>query len=155
MGSLESRIVRSFGRGGARFVVGPTVPEARRVRRVLDRSPVTCDDPDVETIGIREARRLALARAGLLSERWSGIPRRVRGRGERTHAAIGEVLSRFGYLQLDTVSVAGARSENPAALTLDSATGFSMPDGFESTARELRPASGGNSPTQWRSRCAG
>ena len=102
--------MRSFGRGGARFVVGPTVPEARRVRRVLDRSPVTCDDPDVETIGIREARRLALARAGLLSERWSGIPRRVRGRGERTHAAIGEVLSRFGYLQLDTVSVAGARS---------------------------------------------
>ena len=64
----------------------------------------------METIDLRLARRLALARAGLLSTRWSGLPRRARGRTARTRAAVQEVIDRFGYLQLDTVSVSGARS---------------------------------------------
>jgi uncharacterized protein YcaQ len=58
----------------------------------------------MERLTAAEARRLALARAGLLDRRWTGLspsPRRA-----AAHAVIG----RFGYLQLDTVSVAGARS---------------------------------------------
>ena len=56
------------------------------------------------------ARRLALARAGLLKPDWTGLPRRA-GRGSaaqrrRCH----RVIQRFGYLQLDTISAAGARS---------------------------------------------
>lgn len=53
-----------------------------------------------------DAARLALARAGLLKPAWTGFPR---GRvGSRDSAY--RVIRRFGYLQLDTVSVAGARS---------------------------------------------
>jgi uncharacterized protein YcaQ len=58
----------------------------------------------MERLSPEEVRRLALARAGLLPPRWSGpLPRR---RLDAAHGAI----ARFGYLQLDTVSVAGARS---------------------------------------------
>lgn len=57
-----------------------------------------------------EARRLALARAGLLKPEWTGLPRNAAGRGTRGRRAAHAVLERFGYLQLDTVSVAGARS---------------------------------------------
>ena len=55
-------------------------------------------------LSTKEVRRLALARAGLLPRRWTGLPASPR----RTSAHA--VISRFGYLQLDTVSVAGARS---------------------------------------------
>lgn len=63
-----------------------------------------------DSLDTRAVRRLALAKAGLLKPEWTGLPRRA-GRGERArresaHAVVG----RFGYLQLDTVSVAGARS---------------------------------------------
>ena len=51
-----------------------------------------------------------MARAGLLKPEWTGFPRKVRGSGDRTNQAIAEVISRFGYLQLDTVAIAGARS---------------------------------------------
>ena len=63
------------------------------------------------------ARRLALARAGLLKPKWTepvdAIPggvvhpsaRTLRGRAQ-------SIIDRFGYLQLDTVSVAGARSHS-------------------------------------------
>jgi uncharacterized protein len=62
------------------------------------------------TLSVPAARRLALARAGLLPPRWSGLPERA-GRGEQAaRAAAHAVIRRFGYLQLDTVSVAGARS---------------------------------------------
>lgn len=61
-------------------------------------------------LSIRQARRLALARAGLLRSRWSGLPRRAAGRGKRALEAAHLVIGRFGYLQLDTVSIAGARS---------------------------------------------
>jgi uncharacterized protein YcaQ len=46
----------------------------------------------------------------LLSTRWSGLPRRAKGRGGRAQAAVQAVIDRFGYLQLDTVSISGARS---------------------------------------------
>lgn len=64
----------------------------------------------METIDVAAARRLALARAGLLRPEWTGLPARASGRGARARRAALEVIRRFGYLQLDTVSVAGARS---------------------------------------------
>ena len=64
----------------------------------------------METLSIRAARRLALARAGLLKPEWTGLPRRAAGRGKRARAAALALIRRFGYLQLDTVSIAGARS---------------------------------------------
>lgn len=65
---------------------------------------------DGTLITVRQARRLALARAGLLKPEWTGTASRGAGTGERAHAAARSVIDRFGYLQLDTVSVAGARS---------------------------------------------
>ncbi|MEL7058675.1 MAG: crosslink repair DNA glycosylase YcaQ family protein [Acidobacteriota bacterium] len=62
------------------------------------------------SIDHRRARRLALARAGLLKPRWTGLPHRAAGRGGRARRAAHAVVERFGYLQLDTVAVAGARS---------------------------------------------
>ena len=56
------------------------------------------------------ARRLALARAGLLKPEWTGLPARAAGSGRRARNGAGEIIRRFGYLQLDTVSIAGARS---------------------------------------------
>jgi uncharacterized protein YcaQ len=64
----------------------------------------------METIDLRAARRLALCRAGLLKPDWTGIPRRASGRGKRARKAAHRIIERFGYLQLDTVSIAGARS---------------------------------------------
>ncbi len=63
-----------------------------------------------ETISTRGARRLALCRAGLLKPEWTGMPRRAAGRGKRAREAAHRVIRRFGYLQLDTVSISGARS---------------------------------------------
>ena len=64
----------------------------------------------MDSISIIEARRLALARAGLLKPHWTGMPGRARGRGKSARDAAMTVIRRFGYLQLDTVSIAGARS---------------------------------------------
>ena len=64
----------------------------------------------VDTIGHRAARRLALALSGLLKPEWTGLPKRAAGRGRRAREAARRVIQRFGYLQLDTVSIAGARS---------------------------------------------
>ncbi len=64
----------------------------------------------METLSILEARRLALARAGLLKPDWTDLPFRAAGRGKRARRAAQAVIDRFGYLQLDTVSIAGARS---------------------------------------------
>ena len=61
-------------------------------------------------ITIRDARRLALARAGLLKPEWTGLPRSAGGRGVRARRALFALIERFGYLQLDTVSISGARS---------------------------------------------
>jgi uncharacterized protein YcaQ len=62
------------------------------------------------TLSVRAARRLALARAGLLTPETTGLPRWARGHAPTAFAAAEAVIGRFGYLQLDTVSVAGARS---------------------------------------------
>ncbi len=64
----------------------------------------------MDTLSQQAARRLALARAGLLTPERTGLPRRARGHGPSAFAAATSVIRRFGYLQLDTVSVAGARS---------------------------------------------
>ncbi len=64
----------------------------------------------MDTIGVRQARRLALVGAGLLKPEWTGLNARAAGRGVRARRAAHAVIGRFGYLQLDTVAVAGARS---------------------------------------------
>ena len=78
-------------------------------------------------MSVRAARRLALARAGLLTPETTGLPRWARGRGPTAFAAAEAVVRRFGYLQLDTVSVAGARSHAIVLLSrlagLDAAVG--------------------------------
>jgi uncharacterized protein YcaQ len=86
-----------------------------------------------ETIGIRAARRLALCQAGLLKPEWTGMPKRASGHGKRARAASLRIIRRFGYLQLDTVAIAGARSH---AIVLQSRL-----DGFEPAFAEelLRP----------------
>ncbi|MEM7586542.1 MAG: winged helix-turn-helix domain-containing protein, partial [Acidobacteriota bacterium] len=71
----------------------------------------------METVSLREARRLAQARAGRLERRWSGLPRRASGRGKRARRAAHAIIRRFGYLQLDTVSIAGARSHGLVLLS--------------------------------------
>jgi uncharacterized protein YcaQ len=76
----------------------------------------------VHTISVDDARRLALCRAGLLKPEWTGLPRRASGRGRRAHEAALAVIRRFGYLQLDTVSIAGARSH--AIVLLSRLEGF-------------------------------
>lgn len=71
----------------------------------------------METLSVREARRLALARAGLLTPEPTGLPRFARGQGPTAFEAAAAVIRRFGYLQLDTVSVAGARSHTIVLLS--------------------------------------
>ncbi len=82
----------------------------------------------METLSLKAARRLALARGGLLKPEWTGMPGRAAGRGARARQAARRVIERFGYLQLDTVSVAGARSH---AIVL-----MSRIDGFDPTLGE-------------------
>jgi uncharacterized protein YcaQ len=81
----------------------------------------------VDTLSLRAARRLAIASAGLLNPEPTGLPRHARGRGPSAFAAARAVIGRFGYLQLDTVSVAGARSHTIVLLSrlegLDPAVG--------------------------------
>lgn len=76
----------------------------------------------METIGINAARRLALARAGLLKPESTGLPRRAAGQTVRARKAVHRIIRRFGYLQLDTVSIAGARSH--AIVLLSRLEGF-------------------------------
>jgi len=65
----------------------------------------------METLTSRQARRLALARAGLLKPEWTGMPRSARGRGPSARIACHEIVRRFGYLQLDSIGVTGARTQ--------------------------------------------
>jgi len=76
----------------------------------------------METIANTEARRLALARAGLLKPEWTGLPKRATGLKVRARKAAHRIIRRFGYLQLDTVSIAGARSH--AIVLLSRLEGF-------------------------------
>ena len=84
----------------------------------------------MESITIHQARRLALARAGLLKPAWTGMPKHARGRGASARRACGEIVRRFGYLQLDSIGVAGARTHGLVLM--------SRLDGFDpSLAEEL------------------
>jgi uncharacterized protein YcaQ len=87
----------------------------------------------METIGIHEARRLALARTGLLKPEWTGYPKRATGLSHRARKAAYQVIQRLGYLQLDTVAIAGSRSHSIVLL--------SRLAGFDPTLAEelLRP----------------
>lgn len=67
----------------------------------------------MESLSIKEARRLALSRAGLLKPQWGGFSIAGRGGNEQARA----IVDAFGYLQLDTVSVAGARSHTIVCLS--------------------------------------
>lgn len=71
----------------------------------------------MHTLSLRQARRLALARAGLLKPEWTGLPSRAAGKGRKALEAAHAVIRRFGYLQLDTVSIAGARSHTIVLLS--------------------------------------
>ncbi len=62
------------------------------------------------TLSVRDARRLALAKAGFLKPEWVGLPHRVSDRGEKPRDAAHAVIRHFGYLQLDTIAVTGART---------------------------------------------
>jgi uncharacterized protein len=76
----------------------------------------------MEILDLTQTRRLALARAGLLKPEWTGMPRRATGLTRRARRAALRVIRRFGYLQLDTVAVAGARSH--AIVLLSRLEGF-------------------------------
>lgn len=62
------------------------------------------------TLSTRAARRLAIARAGLWRPDPTGLPTRARKTPAAARADAQAIIGRFGYLQLDTVSIAGARS---------------------------------------------
>ena len=66
--------------------------------------------PPPESISIAEARRLALVAAGLLAPRRVGLPDRAGARRGEARERCHRVVRHFGYLQLDTVAVSGARS---------------------------------------------
>ncbi len=93
--------------------------------RQLDRD----DNRFMETIDLIQCRRLALARACLLKPEWTQIPRRATGQTRRARRAAHQVIGRFGYLQLDTVAVAGARSHTIVLL--------SRLDGFDPALAEM------------------
>ena len=63
-----------------------------------------------EELSTRQARRLALVKGGLLRPELTGLRRKGPRRQKAARQACLQVIRRFGYLQLDTVSVAGARS---------------------------------------------
>jgi uncharacterized protein len=61
---------------------------------------------------LRRARRLAFACAGLLRPAWLELPSKARPRGPDAVRRCHAVIDQFGYLQLDAVSVTGARSHS-------------------------------------------
>lgn len=73
--------------------------------------------PPQESISVKQARRLALVAAGLYRPRWNGLPSRAQGRGSRARKAVLEIIRHFGYLQLDTISIAGCRSHGLVLLS--------------------------------------
>lgn len=71
----------------------------------------------MEELSTLEARRLALARAGLLQPERTSLPRTARGGGPSARRAAQAVIRRFGYLQLDAIAVAGARTHGIVLLS--------------------------------------
>ena len=84
----------------------------------------------MESIDVAMARRLALARAGLLKPEWTGLRDRAPKGEQAAREAAHAVVRRFGFLQLDTVSITGARSHTIVLLSrlkgLDPALGESL-----------------------------
>lgn len=68
--------------------------------------------PPAESISIPQARRLALASAGLLAPRRLGLHERAGARPARARERCHRIIEHFGYLQLDTVAVSGARTHS-------------------------------------------
>ena len=66
----------------------------------------------MESLSVRQTRRLALARGGLLKPEVTGLPVRAAGKGRRARSRCHSIVERFGYLQLDSVSVSGARTHS-------------------------------------------
>ena len=64
----------------------------------------------VESLDIAEARRLALAGAGLLAPRRYGLSDEAGARPAKALERCHRIIEHFGYLQLDTVAVSGART---------------------------------------------
>ena len=62
------------------------------------------------TLNTRQVRRLALLRGGLLRPEWLGLPSTARARGVSAVGRCHQWIEHFGYLQLDAVAVAGART---------------------------------------------
>lgn len=87
-------------------------------------------------LSVRQARRLALARSGLLKPAWTNLPASARTRDRRARHAAHRVIERFGYLQLDSVSVSGARSH--AIVLMSRLAGFS-PEVAESLLQPAEP----------------
>ncbi len=69
----------------------------------------------MESLSIHQVRRLALCRAGLLKPDWSGFL--GSGSGCAGHEQAQAIIDAFGYLQLDTISIAGARSHTLVLLS--------------------------------------
>lgn len=65
--------------------------------------------PD-ESVSVAQARRLALVGAGLIAPRLLGLPERAGARSATARERCHRILGHFGYLQLDTVAVSGART---------------------------------------------
>ena len=63
-------------------------------------------------LSTRQARSLALVNAGLIGQTLTGLPKRAAGANRRTRGAVQRVIEQFGYLQLDTVAVTGARTQS-------------------------------------------
>lgn len=59
---------------------------------------------------IRQAKRLALVRAGLLRPALTGLPDCAGAHVRHVRSVCKRIIDRFGYLQLDSVAVTGARS---------------------------------------------
>lgn len=65
-----------------------------------------------ESITVKQARRLALVSGGLLQPRLIGMPSRAAGAGQRARNGGYAVVTHFGYLQIDSVAVSGARTHS-------------------------------------------
>lgn len=66
------------------------------------------------SLDLLATRRLAVAAAGLLKTEWTGLPTRA---GKNPRRAAHELISHFGYLQLDSVSITGARTHGLVLLS--------------------------------------
>ena len=64
----------------------------------------------VESISVAQARRLALSGAGLLAPHQVNLPERAGARPALARERCLRIVEHFGYLQLDTVAVSGART---------------------------------------------